>query len=717
MHRISAVSTHLSKPIISANPTTAQAMASVYDFVPLDAKKQPFNFANLKGKVKRSQVLFCGYSSLMDSVDQVVLIVNVASACGLTPQYAGLQALYDKYSSKGLEIVGFPCNQFGAQEPGSEEQILTFCSNKYNVTFPIMKKIEVNGSNADGLYKFLKSTAGGGEITWNFEVGKSGEILVDVGLISAVLQYQVRAAAFAIRAALPYTLLYQLYQAHYALLLAGTALLLALIGETIISWAHKVDDARLVLSGRNGLQWSRYFLAFLGWGHVLEFLVGLATMGWGASNAIFLLNPYSSTEVKAAWRRPGYYLLSFGLWIGLSVFVSVGTLRLFISSPTATPSKGSDMYLNNSRGLSRASNSGSGDVSSGTGDYDFASRAEVFAGKTVLLKRTDPQIPVEHRSSLPVANFGVGSPHSGNLVTMNIPSSFPRAPEQDHLYVNAKQFRRILLRREARNRWSAKVKASQETTSHASRGYLHESRHKHAMRRPRGPGGRFLTADEMKEWRETGHLPAGSKPFYPDAPDGGHSFPAPRHGNNHVNSAQTWNRGELEASRINNTVKVRGESSPEGWTDNQKQSPPEELSALARKRKRTSPSPNSSIGTYSPTPPPAPPSENAQTSDPTVNPLASLTAALLPHLQMHLQQVLSASATSSGTETNTGLVSFPASDSMAAMGGQLAATILALAASNPNFSAAVSGKSLAGPLDTEKLTQSATETAGSHHEG
>lgn len=110
---------------------------------------------------------------LHDYEGKVVLIVNVASRCGLTPQYAGLQSLYEKYQEKGLVVIGFPCNQFGGQEPGSEADIKQFCSTKYDVTFPMMSKVDVNGSGACDLYKMLTTTAaepaGKGPISWNFE--------------------------------------------------------------------------------------------------------------------------------------------------------------------------------------------------------------------------------------------------------------------------------------------------------------------------------------------------------------------------------------------------------------------------------------------------------------------------------------------------------------------------------------------------------------------
>ncbi len=102
---------------------------------------------------------------------KVVLIVNVASQCGFTPQYKGLEALYRKYHDQGLELIGFPCDQFGHQEPGNDEEIAQFCSTTYDVTFPIMKKIEVNGAHAHAVYQYLKSQAGGilGDgIKWNF---------------------------------------------------------------------------------------------------------------------------------------------------------------------------------------------------------------------------------------------------------------------------------------------------------------------------------------------------------------------------------------------------------------------------------------------------------------------------------------------------------------------------------------------------------------------
>ncbi|HEY5960045.1 MAG TPA: glutathione peroxidase [Polyangiaceae bacterium] len=104
--------------------------------------------------------------------NRVLVIVNVASACGFTPQYAGLEALYRKHQAAGLTVLGFPCNQFGAQEPGSPEEIQSFCSTKFDVSFPLFAKIDVNGENAHPLYRWLKSQAKGllgtESIKWNF---------------------------------------------------------------------------------------------------------------------------------------------------------------------------------------------------------------------------------------------------------------------------------------------------------------------------------------------------------------------------------------------------------------------------------------------------------------------------------------------------------------------------------------------------------------------
>src|SRR2546425_598859 len=98
---------------------------------------------------------------------KVALIVNVASQCGYTPQYAGLEKLYEKYKDKGFVVLGFPANNFGAQEPGTNEEIKTFCTRNYQVTFPMYSKISVKGSGKAPLYKFLTDSAGG-EVKWNF---------------------------------------------------------------------------------------------------------------------------------------------------------------------------------------------------------------------------------------------------------------------------------------------------------------------------------------------------------------------------------------------------------------------------------------------------------------------------------------------------------------------------------------------------------------------
>lgn len=123
-------------------------------------------------------------TTLAEYKGKVLLIVNVASKCGFTKQYEGLENLYQKYKSKGLVICGFPCNQFGGQEPGTSEEIQQFCSSKYNITFPLFEKINVNGKNAHPLYVYLKSQAKGvlgtEAIKWNFTkflVDKNGHIV------------------------------------------------------------------------------------------------------------------------------------------------------------------------------------------------------------------------------------------------------------------------------------------------------------------------------------------------------------------------------------------------------------------------------------------------------------------------------------------------------------------------------------------------------------
>ena len=113
---------------------------------------------------------------------KVVLAVNVASQCGLTPQYTGLEELHEELAGENFAVVGFPCNQFGAQEPGTEAEIQTFCSTNYGVTFPMSAKLEVNGAGRHPLYTWLTDPANGypGDIQWNFEkflIGRDGRVL------------------------------------------------------------------------------------------------------------------------------------------------------------------------------------------------------------------------------------------------------------------------------------------------------------------------------------------------------------------------------------------------------------------------------------------------------------------------------------------------------------------------------------------------------------
>ena len=122
-------------------------------------------------------------SSLADYQGRPVLIVNVASKCGLTPQYTGLEELHERYADQGFSVVGFPCNQFMGQEPGSAEEIQEFCSTTYGVTFPLYEKVDVNGDEQHPIYAELTQVADGeghdGDIRWNFEkflVGKDGAV-------------------------------------------------------------------------------------------------------------------------------------------------------------------------------------------------------------------------------------------------------------------------------------------------------------------------------------------------------------------------------------------------------------------------------------------------------------------------------------------------------------------------------------------------------------
>jgi glutathione peroxidase len=122
--------------------------------------------------------------ALSEQKGKVTLLVNVASFCGLTPQYEGLEKLHEQYGARGFSVVGIPCNQFGAQEPGTPDEIKTFCSTSFGVQFPLTEKIEVNGDNRHPLYQELTPTPDAeghtGDIRWNFEkflVGRDGEIL------------------------------------------------------------------------------------------------------------------------------------------------------------------------------------------------------------------------------------------------------------------------------------------------------------------------------------------------------------------------------------------------------------------------------------------------------------------------------------------------------------------------------------------------------------
>ncbi|WP_440055156.1 glutathione peroxidase [Pseudoalteromonas sp. T1lg65] len=136
-------------------------MPTLYEFSATTLQNKPFDFQSLQGKV--------------------VLVVNTASKCGLTPQYEGLQALHEKYAEQGLVILGFPCNQFGEQEPGDAKQIEQGCLINYGVDFTMMEKVDVNGDSAHPLFKYLKSALPGllgSKIKWNFNkflIGKDGQ--------------------------------------------------------------------------------------------------------------------------------------------------------------------------------------------------------------------------------------------------------------------------------------------------------------------------------------------------------------------------------------------------------------------------------------------------------------------------------------------------------------------------------------------------------------
>jgi glutathione peroxidase len=137
---------------------------SIYDFTVQDIKEKPVSLSKYK--------------------DKVLLIVNVASKCGLTPQYKGLQALYDTYAGKGLRILAFPANNFGAQEPGTNTQIQEFCTSQFGVTFDLFSKISVKGEDIHPLYKYLtRDSSHPGDIQWNFQkflVNKKGEVVENI---------------------------------------------------------------------------------------------------------------------------------------------------------------------------------------------------------------------------------------------------------------------------------------------------------------------------------------------------------------------------------------------------------------------------------------------------------------------------------------------------------------------------------------------------------
>ena len=147
------------------------------------------------------QGLTGGTDVLGGVANKVVLVVNVASKCGLTPQYTGLEALHNEFAGQGFSVVGVPGNQFGAQEPGSAEEITTFCSTTYGVTFPLTEKVDVNGSTRHALYEKLTPVQDGeghsGDIRWNFEkflVGKDGTTVVRFGPMVAPDDAVLRAA-------------------------------------------------------------------------------------------------------------------------------------------------------------------------------------------------------------------------------------------------------------------------------------------------------------------------------------------------------------------------------------------------------------------------------------------------------------------------------------------------------------------------------------------
>ena len=157
-------------------------MSSIYDITANTLNGEPLSLSAFKGKV--------------------LLIVNTASKCGFTPQFEGLEALHEAHAAKGLAVLGFPCNQFGGQDPGSDAEIAQFCSTKYGVTFPMFSKIVVKGSGIAPLYKTLTEAANpAGDVKWNFEkflIGRDGAIIgrykSGVGPDDATLKAAIEAA-------------------------------------------------------------------------------------------------------------------------------------------------------------------------------------------------------------------------------------------------------------------------------------------------------------------------------------------------------------------------------------------------------------------------------------------------------------------------------------------------------------------------------------------
>lgn len=153
-------------------------LTSIYDFKVQTINNEELDLSTLRGKV--------------------ILIVNTASKCGFTPQYTELEDLYQRYKDQGLVILGFPCNQFGNQEPGDAEQIQQFCSLNYGVSFPMMNKVQVNGQNTNPLYQYLKQRAkgifGSASIKWNFTkflISRDGSVVVRYSPLIKPLRFEI----------------------------------------------------------------------------------------------------------------------------------------------------------------------------------------------------------------------------------------------------------------------------------------------------------------------------------------------------------------------------------------------------------------------------------------------------------------------------------------------------------------------------------------------